>query len=660
MKKQVLTLALCAISFLAYSQKAPLENLAPEFQELPAQKKYYAPETESSSTLLYSEDFSSGIPSNWSQNGTPSAALWQYRGPNTSPPSSVGSIGCWAGPLQAGNQGSPITSATAANGFVIFDSDFYHSNGDRATNGQGPVPAPHIGRLTTSTYDFSTEPAVELIFTNYLRRFQSAFFVVISLDGGTTFTDSIEVFPVNDIAVNQSTASNEILRLNISHIVGNQSNVAFQFVFDGTVGSGRYYWMIDDMELRTPPDNLLLFTSGIAPGTSGPAPAHDILFNNDGSHPKYLHTDLKQAKPISFDSNILNYGSKTQNNVHLQVDIEDQSGNNVSTLTSPSTNLNSQDTGFYTVFTTSTGWTPTTAGEYNILYKAVSDSIPASMAPADTFKVFVGDRYGLDDNTIGNFFGTNTGTNGMLAIGTRVSFENDDPTGTPGEVYLQGLEMNMSSATDSTADMEVVIFDTAGFVYGSGFPSGSTPLFQRVFSYDANTPGNRVNFSFEDNNGDPLILPTGTYFVVSTFFVNATGGVVRLANSNNWNQPGTSSIFQSGSGSWFSGFSNSTTYEAPHYRVVTADGNISLEETKLAEFSVYPNPIVGTGTIHFENGGNYIINVYDMLGNTVSHRVVKVNGSEKIDLNLEDVTDGIYLLNISGENTNKTIKLQVI
>lgn len=660
MKKHVLLLALSFCSAAAVGQEAILAEPAPEFQELPPVKKYYAPQAESSSTLLYSEDFSNGIPSDWSQNGTPSQALWVYRGPNTTPSSAVGSIGCWAGPNQNGNQGPPITSATAANGFVIFDSDFYHSNGDRATNGQGPVPAPHIGRLTTKAYDFTNEAAVELLFTTYLRRFQSAFFVAISLDSGATFTDSIEVFPVNDVPVNQSTASNELVRLNISNIVGNEDDVVFQFIFDGTVGSGRYYWMIDDIELRTPPDNMLLFTSGIAPGTSGPAPPHDILFNNDGGHPKYLHTDLKQAKPITFDSNIMNYGRKTQNNVYLQVDIEDLLGNNVATLTTPSMTLNSQDTGFYTTFTTSTSWTPSTAGDYNILFKAVSDSIPAAAAPADTFQIYIGDRYSLDDGVVSNYFGTNTGTNDMLAIGTMVSFENADPTGDPGKVYLQGLEMQMSNLTDSTADMEVAIFDTAGFVYGSGFPSGSVPLFQKVFTYDGNTPGNLVNFSFEDNNGNPLVLPTGTYFVVSTFFVNAPGGVVRLANSATWNQPGPASIFQSGTGSWFSGFSNSATYEAPHYRIVTADGNISLEENKLSAFSVYPNPILGRGTIHFENGGTYTINVFDMLGNVVSQREVKVNGNEKIELNLEQVPNGVYLLNIAGQNSNKTIKLRVI
>ena len=64
---------------------------------------------------FWSEDFSNGIPSTWINSSVP----WAYRGPSTSPNSTVGTQGAYGA-----NQG-PIQSPTAQNGFMIFDSDYY-------------------------------------------------------------------------------------------------------------------------------------------------------------------------------------------------------------------------------------------------------------------------------------------------------------------------------------------------------------------------------------------------------------------------------------------------------------------------------------------------------------------------------------------------------
>ena len=78
--------------------------------------------------------------------------------------------------------------------------------------------------------------------------------------------------------------------------------------------------------MLTPPENLLVFTRATAPGTTGEAPAHDVIFDGDGSYPKYMHLSAKQAVPISFDSNIYNYGTNAQTNVGLAVEFIDSIG----------------------------------------------------------------------------------------------------------------------------------------------------------------------------------------------------------------------------------------------------------------------------------------------------------------------------------------------
>ncbi len=643
------------------AQEFPRLEASETYQELQPKNGAFQLRPEAAGqSVIWSEDFSGGIPQDWTQNGMPALALWEYRGPNTAPPDSVGSRGCWAGPNQSGNLGTPINSPSRTNGFMIFDSDFLHSNGDRATNGQGTVPAPHIGRLRTDTIDLSGESGAELGFYMYARRFQAAWYVAISTDGGLTFPDSVEVFPASTLPVNSSTDQNAYFRANISNIVANQSEVVLEFVFDGTVsnsnGSGRYYWMIDDIELLTPPKNLLLFTPATAPGTSGEAPAHDIIFNNQSDYPKYMHLSGKEKVPISFDGNIYNYGTDAQTNVGLAVEILDPNDNIVTTVYSPTVpTLNSFDTAYYTTLTT-TAWMPPADDEYRVVYKAISDSISQAATPsADTFSLSVGSEYSLDDGDASNYFGTNTGTNGMIAIGVLFHLNNGDQNG---RVYLQGIDMQMSCLTDSTADMEVAIFDSAGFAFNGGFPAGATALYRKVFSFDGSVPCSLYNYSFEDAQGKPLELNEGTYYVIANLFPNAANGVIRFANSNNWNQPSYASVFQNQNGSWFSGFSNSTTYEAPHYRLKVVDFN-SLTEDKLALFNLYPNPTDGRGTIELKAAGRYSWSVLNLAGQELHSEDVTINSNQNIEFKL-DLPDGIYLIRVQNDQAeSQTMKLTI-
>lgn len=645
------------------AQDLPRLEAAEDYQEGRPQNGPFVLRSESSAqNVIWSEDFANGIPQDWSQNGTPALALWEYRGPNTAPPDTVGSRGCWAGPNQSGNLGDPINSPSRSNGFMIFDSDYLHSDGDRATNGQGTVPAPHVGRLRTDTIDLSAHSGAELGFYMYARRFQSAWYVAISTDGGATFPDSVEVFPPNELPVNSSTDQNAYFRANISNYVANEAEVVLEFVFDGTVsnsnGSGRYYWMIDDIELVTPPEDLLLFTRATAPGTSGEAPEHDVIFNGDASYPKYMHMASSQQVPITFDSNIFNYGTETQTNVGLVVEILDSMNNLVTSLNSPTvSSLSSFDTAYYTTLTTS-AWNPAADGLYTVIYKAVSDSISAATTTtADTFNIYVGDRrYGLDDGVADNYFGTNTGTNGMIAIGVLYHLEND--FGGSGLVYLNGIEMQMSCLTDSTADMEIAIYDSAGFVFNTGFPNGTTPLYRKVVSLDGSIPCSLAHFSFKDANGFPLALPQGTYYVITSLFPNATDGVIRFANSSYWSQPSYASVFQNQNGSWFSGFSNSTTYEAPHYRIELTFPS-SLNENSLAEYKLYPNPSKGKLNVELREAGHYKYRVLSLSGTELYRSESRINQGERIQLDL-DLANGVYMLQVmDDEQKSRTQKFSV-
>ena len=254
------------------------------------------------------------------------------------------------------------------------------------------------------------------------------------------------------------------------------------------------------------------------------------------------------------------------------MEIWDSNNNLVTTLVSPAvSSLNSLDTAYYITLTTPS-WTPSLIDDYKVVYKATSNSISAAnTSAADTFNLLFSDSYSLDDGTTANYFGSNTGTNGMIAFGVLYALEQEDSAGDPGFVYLQGVDILFSCLTDSTADIEIAIWDTLGFEFNRGYPASASPIYRKAYTLDGSAPCNLTNFSLEDAQGNPLKLPTGTYHIVVNFFPNATDGVIRVANSATWDQPSLASVFQNQNGDWFSTFTNSTTFVSPRIRLVTSD-----------------------------------------------------------------------------------------
>lgn len=618
-------------------------------------------------SVVWSEDFANGIPMGWSQNGTPATALWEYRGPNTNPSNSVGSRGAF------GNPNAVIVSNTTANGFIIFDSDYY-DNGTSGTN--GTVPAPHIGRLLTDTIDLSAEPFLELSFNGFMRNFFSNFYVAFSKDGGATFPDTVELY--QDELINQRSDNPVAHAFNVSSYIGGESQAMMQFIFAGNRpgnnnGTGGYFWMIDDIELSVLPENELRFTA------LANAPAKDILFDGNPDHANYGNISFDQIVPISFDANALNYGSNTQTNVALEVEIFDANGSSVQILSSPAEpSVASEDTVDFSVLTTPS-WTPAAPGRYTIVYRIVSDSLDAQSTTAtDTLSFGVGDgthTYSLDWGVVDNFFGQVPG-NEVVAVATRYSLENEDPDSAgSGLVFIESLDIFMSLQTDSTADIEIVVYDTAGFVFNSGLPPNTPALFRKTFTLDQSRVGSLTSFllgeedSIYDNTTQtwspqvrPLALPTGTYFFMINFFGNQTNSVFRFANNSTFSQPSSASVFQRPNGDWFGGILDSDEFEAPVLRLTMAEApafNIGLSELDPVGFEVYPNPSSGKGYIQFENGGSYQVKVFDLLGNEVKALDLKVNANTPVELDFSKESAGIYLISISGEGLDKAIKMVI-
>jgi hypothetical protein len=257
--------------------------------------------------VIWSEDFSDGFNSGWTSFGSGGVANWEYRGPVTTPNVEVGSRGSCV----VGNLGEPILSPTAANGFMIFDSNWW-DNPDlpcsEANFGTGPAPGPHFATLTSPTIDLSAYASVALKFNQYCKRLTGSTSVEVSIDGGFNW------YPVfSNPEVPNPTVPYDEQVIQISAYVAFQPSVRIRFVFDAMY----YYWQIDDVQLIDTYSNDLAIT-GYNYGD------FDLL---DPSHPtgyefmQYSKYPTSMAPDLKFSATASNLGGVTQTDCRLHVDV---------------------------------------------------------------------------------------------------------------------------------------------------------------------------------------------------------------------------------------------------------------------------------------------------------------------------------------------------
>ena len=91
---------------------------------------------------------------------------------------------------------------------------------------------------------------------------------------------------------------------------------------------------------------------------------------------------------------------------------------------------------------------------------------------------------------------------------------------------------------------------------------------------------------------------------------------------------------------------------------VTTTGVVGLNDNLVAKLSVFPNPANNSVTI--SNGENILLNdvqITDINGRTV--KSVKLNGVSEIQINVAELSSGVYMMNISsdmGTTTKKIVK----
>ena len=673
MKKALLLSTALLLSGVAFAQK--VQRAAPNercVDDSPARSmsqsevaNYYQGET-----VIWSEDFASGIPTTWMNYGTAVGvadldAKWEYRGTTTTPSNAVGSRGAYAGP--AGTGQLPIQSTTAANGFVVFDSDFLDNAGIAGNFcGTGALAcAPHVANLETGVINLLGHPTVDLLFTQYYRRFAGAggvqtvpaTYLDFSTDGGVTWSGNVTLNA--SIAVNSATTRNSAIAVSIGQYVGNQANVKIRFRFDGDY----YFWQMDDIKIISTPKNRMTFTAG-----SDGSPAQDIVYGATQESARMGRMTLKQVRPIAFDANCFNSGQNAQTNVKLQMKIFNATtGAMVQTVNSPIiASLASGDTATWNQLNTyTTSWTPSAVGRYDFTYNLVSDSV--SIASDTLGSVIVSDSVmSLDNGNWNNSIGASSNTT-QWGDGSQMTnmqeLVNDE--------MLFGARVYLSSTSQAGAILELAVYDSSAFGGNtSGWDANKLVAYgQQVLTASDITNG-YAEYNFADTvTGRGVLLNFSNigYYFNLTMYNNSGANTLLIRNDQTFGaRSGTKYMYLAALSSWYSGYSNSLTFNNLWIHSINCPATnaancmtTSLGENPLNQVVLAPNPASDFVNVNFGLlYGEHAVEVLDLSGKVV--RSTKVMADANVPIFVGDLQRGLYLVRIAKGGDVKTFKVSVL
>jgi hypothetical protein len=569
-------------------------------------------------TVIWSEDFANGIPANWNNSGAPALALWEYRGPSTNPNQLVGSRGSC---LPDGNVGEAIASTTSANGFVIFDSNYWDNNLNPCTVdnfGTGQAPGPHLSYLTTAAIDLTGFANVALEFEQYIRYYLGNTRVEISIANGPW-----EVLYTNILDQGITTTNTQTVRMPLPAAAGNQSNVKLRFVYDGLY----YFWQLDDVRLvQGYANDLLIENSSYG----------DFDFNNPDHTTGFEMMEYTQypsafAPLLHLKSNVFNFGTNTQTNIALNARVmDDNSGALLYENASPV--LPSLAPGADSVLVSGEFQMEQVVADYSVYFNSLQNETDENTENSlDTlhFKI-TPVTYARDENSLGSMFlPSEAFANAPFEMGAvyllpsgqqlhSVSVAMGEGTTLPCSVYATVFPFSLSTgiggAIASTQDIAVTEADINSFGEAS----------MKVLSFDS-----------------PVFLSQGLYLVVVGSSSSAFQAVIGLSGKSE------------DLSAWVR-FNNSNTElfyltRTPMIRMNFGPVSNITEQSFGQSFQIFPNPATESLSILLNEKETATIEVFDETGRRMHMQKTNTEVS-KIEMNVSEFSSGIYTVRVTQAN----------
>lgn len=184
---------------------------------------------------------------------------------------------------------------------------------------------------------------------------------------------------------------------------------------------------------------------------------------------------------------------------------------------------------------------------------------------------------------------------------------------------------------------------TSPITYGTRVFNGITRTFNPLLPINYDTTGNGLNYNVPTTPPDFTNNKAVDPFFTKVNYIGAFAGT------------------QTTSDNWMNGWCNFNPVNT-NYDYVIINGINQVANGKIESLNVHPNPASQSATISFVGmNTNALITITDMSGKLVYNALQYANGSTVHNIDLSQITSGLYLVSVKAENgTIKTAKLAVV
>jgi hypothetical protein len=522
--------------------------------------------------------------------------------------------------------GEAMTSSTASNGFVIFDSNYWDNNLNPCTVdnfGTGQAPGPHLSYLTTPSINLTGFPNSVLEFEQYIRYYLGNTRVEISIANGPW-----EVLYTNILDQGITTQNAQTVRMPLPASAGNQSDVKLRFAYDGLY----YFWQLDDIRIVQGYANDLIIENSSYGDFDLNNPDHTTGFEMM----EYTQYPSAFAPLVHLESNVFNLGTNVQTNVALNARIiNDNSGVLIYESNSPI--LADLAPGADSVLVAGEFQIDPTVSHYSAYFNSLQTETDENIFNQIEWLQFdvTPVTYARDKNSLGSMFlPSEAYADAPFEMGTvyllpssgqqlhSVSVAIGEGTTLPSSVYATIFPFSLSSgigaAIATTQDFAITEADINAFGGAS----------MKVLSFDT-----------------PVYLSQGLYLVAVGSPNSAFQAVIGLSGKSE------------DLSAWVR-FNNSNTdlfylTRTPMIRMNFGVVSDVTEQSFGNTFHCFPNP--ANESISIVLGGNEtaLVELFDATGRLIhSQKIAALTG--RIEMNIADFSTGIYTLRVTESNRSSS------